>query len=299
MYLGERITHDRINWKLWISQRPLLIDLLQSWNMLDCTPSNVPLSQPLHKLPPPPANSIPDIHDDEILINYQCLIGSLTYLAICTRPDIAYAAMALGQFNAKPTRAHLLAAKGILRYLTSTLNYGLEYAVPVSSIPLTVVPFSQGCALTDADWASDENDRKSISGYCFYMHSCLISWSAQKQKIITSSSTEAEYYALSYALREGLWIHLFLTSLQLPIPTPFPLLCDNQSAIKLANSDMSSSRSKHIDVRYHFIHEKIEDGTFEMSWIPMGDMTANIFMKPLPFPAFSKHRSALGIVPLP
>jgi len=299
MYLGERITRDRTNRKLWISQRPLLVDLLQSWNMLDCTPSNVPLSQPLHKLPPPPPNSIPDVHDDEILINYQCLVGSLTYLAICSRPDIAYAAMALGQFNAKPTRAHLLAAKGVLRYLAGTLDYGLEYAVPTSSIPPTVMPFSQGCALTDADWASDENDRKSILGYCFYTHECLISWSAQKQKIIASSSTEAEYYSLSYALREGLWIRLFLTSLQLPIPTPFPLLCDNQSAIKLANSNTSSSRSKHIDVRYHFICEKIEDGTFETSWIPTANMTADIFTKPLPFPAFSKHRSALGVVPLP
>ena len=163
------------------------------------------------------------------------------YLAICTRPNIAYAAMALRQFNAKPTRAHLLAAKGVLQYLAGTLNYGLKYAVPTSSIPPTVAPFTQACALTDADWASDENDRKSISGYCFYMHGCLISWSAQKQKIIASSSTEAEYYALSYALREGLWIRLFLTSLQMPIPTPFPLLCDNQSAIKLANSNTSSS----------------------------------------------------------
>jgi hypothetical protein len=299
MYLGERITRNRTNRKLWISQRPLLVDLLQSWNMLDCTPSNVPLSQPLHKLPPPLPNSIPDVRDDEILINYQRLVGSLTYLAICSRPDIVYTAMALGQFNAKPTRAHLLAAKGVLRYLAGTLDYGLEYAVPTSSIPLTVMPFSQGCALTDADWVSDENDRKSVSGYCFYMHGCLISWSAQKQKIIASSSTEAEYYSLSYALREGLWIHLFLTSLQLPIPTPFPLLCDNQSAIKLANSDTSSSRSKHINVRYHFIHEKIEDGTFETSWIPTADMTADIFTKPLPFPVFSKHHSALGVVPLP
>jgi len=299
MYLGERITRDRANRKLWISQRPLLVDLLQSWNMLDCTPSNVPLSHPLHKLPPPPTNSIPDVRDDDILINYQRLVGSLTYLAICTRPDIAYAAMALGQCNAKPTHAHLLAAKGVLRYLAGTLNYGLEYAVPTSSIPPTVAPFIQACALTDADWASDENDRKSVSGYCFYMHGCLISWLAQKQKIIASSSTEAEYYALSYALREGLWIRLFLTSLQMPIPTPFPLLCDNQSAIKLANSDTSSSQSKHIDVHYHFIREKIEDGTFATSWIPTGDMTADIFTKPLPFPAFSKHRSALGIVPLP
>ena len=174
MYLGEWIIRDRANHKLWISQRPLLVDLLQSWNMLDCTPSNIPLLQPIHKLPPPPPNSIPDVHNDEILINYQCLVGSFTYLAICTCPDIAYAAMALGQFNVKPTHAHLLAAKGILCYLTGTLNYRLEYAVPVTNIPLTVTPFSQGCVLTDADWALDENNQKSVSGYCFYMHGCLV-----------------------------------------------------------------------------------------------------------------------------
>jgi len=299
MYLGNRITRDRAARKLWISQKPLLVELLQNWNMLDCTPSSTPLSQPLHKLPSPPPNSIPDIRDDEITINYQRLIGSLTYLAICTRPDIAYAAMALGQFNANPTRAHLLAAKGVLRYLAGTLEYGLEYGAPISFVPLTIAPHIQGCALTDADWASDEMDRKSVSGYCFYRYGSIVSWSSQKQKVIASSSTEAEYYSLSYALREGLWIRLFLISLQLPLPTPFPLLCDNQSAIRLANSDISSPRSKHIDVRYHFIREKIEDGTFETSWIPTADMTADIFTKPLPFPAFSRHRSALGILPIP
>jgi len=108
------------------------------------------------------------LHDDEILINYQCLVGSLTYFAIFSCPDIAYAAMALGQFNAKPTRAHLLVAKGILRYLAGTLDYGLEYAVPISSIPLTVTPFSQGYALTDTDWALDENDQKRSGGYHLY-----------------------------------------------------------------------------------------------------------------------------------
>ena len=126
--------------------------------MLDCTPSNVSLSQPLHKLPTAPPNSISDVCNDEIIINFQRLVGSLTYLAICTHPDIAYAAMALGQFNVNPTHAHLLAAKGVLHYLAGTLEYGLEYTVPVSSTPLTVAPFSQGCALTDADWASDKND---------------------------------------------------------------------------------------------------------------------------------------------
>lgn len=173
MYLREQITHDRANWKLWISQKPLIVNLLQTWNMLDCTPSNIPLSQPLYKLPTAPLNSIPDVWDDKILINYQCLVGSLMYITICTCPDIAYVAMALGQFNANPTCAHLLTAKGILCYLASTLDYGLEYAVLTSSIPLTVAPFTQGCALTDANWASDKNDWKSVSGYCFYLHVAL------------------------------------------------------------------------------------------------------------------------------
>jgi len=168
------------------------------------------------------------------------------------------------------------------------------------NISLTIILFSQGCALTNADWALDKNNWKSVSGYCFYMHRCLIFWSAQKkQKIIVSSSTKAEYYSLSYALHKVLWIHLFLTFLWLPIPTPFPLLCDNQSAIKLANSNTSSSQSKHIDVSYHFICEKIEDGIFETFWISTADMIADIFMKPLLFPVFSKHHLALGVVPLP
>ena len=117
---------------------------------------------------------------------------------------------------------------------------------------------------------------------------------------LTSASKALDFKCPSLCLWcEALWICLFLTSLQLPVPTPFPLLCNNQSAIKLANSDTSSSRSKHINIHYHFIHKKIEDSMFKTSWIPMAEMTTDIFMKPLPFPAFSKHHSALGVVLLP
>lgn len=107
--------------------------------MLNCTPCHIPLSQPIHKLLPPPPNSIPNVHGDEILINYQCLISSLTYLAICTCPDITYAAMVLSQFNVKLTHAHLLVAKGVLQYLAGTLNYRLEYTVPITNIPPMVI----------------------------------------------------------------------------------------------------------------------------------------------------------------
>lgn len=299
MYLRNRITQDRATRTLWISQRPLLVELLQTWNMLDCTPTNTPLSQPLHKLPTPSSNSLHNIKDDDIKINFQRLVGSFIYLAICTRPDIAYAAMALGQYNANPTRAHLLTAKGVLRYLAGTLDYGLRFTVPPLDIPSSVSPFIQNCALTNTDWASDETDRKSISGYCFYHLGALVSWSSQKQKVVASSSTEAEYYSLSYALREGLWMRLFLASLNFSFPAPFPMLCDNQSTLKMANTDTSSSRSKHINVRYHFIREKVADGTFETAWIPTADMIADIFTKPLPFPLFSHHHTSLGVVLIP
>ena len=98
-------------------------------------------------------------------------------------------------------------------------------------------------------------------------------------------------------MKEGLWLRLFLKLHDLPVPQPFPLLCDNQSTLTLVQSELVSSRSKHIDIHYHFIREHVSDGTFSTTWIPTEDMTADILTKPLPFPLFSKHRLSLGLVP--
>lgn len=105
--------------------------------------------------------------------------------------------------------------------------------------------------------------------------------------------------AMSHAMKEALWIRLLLTSLGLPIPHPFPILCDNQSTIKIADSDSTSSRSKHIDVRYHFIREHLLSGSFETSWVSTTDMTADILTKILPLALHRKFVSELGLVPLP
>jgi hypothetical protein len=246
----------------------------------------------------PSPNALPEVKDDDIKPLFQKLVGSLIYLAICTRPDISYAAMALGQFNAKPTRAHLLAAKRVLRYLSGTLDLALEFNFDGGVVPATVGGFIRNCAISDADWASDESDRKSISGYCFYFLNSLVSWTAVKQKSISLSSTEAEYYSLTHAMKEALWIRLFLTLNSFPVPRPFPLLSDNQSACSLANNSAITSRSKHIDIRHHFIRDHISDGTFCTNWIPTSDMPADIFTKPLAFPLFIKHRTSLGLVSL-
>ena len=203
--------------------------------------------------------------------------------------------MALGQFNASPTRSHLACAKGVLRYLAGTINLCLQFPSSSSDQSLTTPSVTPTHGLSDADWASDEKDRKSVSGYCFYFLDSLVSWSARKQRTVSTSSTESEYYALTNTIKEALWLTLFLSLTKLPSPNPFPIFCDNQSTCTIANTDAISSRTKHIDVRHHFIRQHLNDGTFSTVWVPTSDMTADIFTKPLLSTLFLRHREALGL----
>ena len=148
-----------------------------------------------------------------------------------------------------------------------------------------------GCS--DADWASDTMDCKSISGYSFYFEGSLISWSAVKQKSIALLSTEAEYYAMTHAFKEALWIRAFLTFMKFPIPLPFPILCDNQAACSLSNSPAISAKSEHIDICHHFICDHVQNDSFSTFWIPTEDMPADIFMKSLPHASFICHQAVL------
>jgi hypothetical protein len=116
-----------------------------------------------------------------------------------------------------------------------------------------------------------------------------------KQKSIALSSTEAEYYVMTHAFKEALWLRSFLAVLKFPVPRPFPILSDNQAACSLSNSLAISARSKHIDIRHHFIRSHVQDGSFSTIWIPTGDMPADIFTKALPFPLFSRHCEVLGL----
>ena len=272
-YLGQRLVRDRGNKTIKLSQTDLILALLEDWGLHDSKTSNIPLHHNPSNLPPCSPNACQDIPDDKILISYQRLVGSLTYLAICTRPDIAYAAMALGQFNASPTRAHLACAKGVLRYLAGTVHLCLQFPIPSTQEP-TSLPST--CGLSDADWASDEKDRKSISGYCFYFLDSLVSWSSRKQRTVSTSSTESEYYALTNTIKEAIWIRLFLSLTSLPSPLPFPIFCDNQSTCTIANTDIISSRTKHIDVRHHFIRQHLNDGSFTTTWIPTSDIISKL-----------------------
>ena len=296
-FLSIVIIRDCPARRLWLSSQVYVTELLMDWNMISCRPASTPLaSTPLAVVS---ANSLPDVSDAELKAKYQRLVGCLLYLAVSTRPDIAFASMWLGQFSANPSRLHFLAAKHVLRYLAGTRSLALSYGVPHPSTPSTLRGFMHNLGCSDADWASDTTHRRSISGFCFFFQGSLVSWSAVKQRTIALSSTEAEYYALTHAFKEALWLHVFLTLLHLPVPHPFSVFSDNQAAIALSSSTSVSSRSKHIDIRYHFLCSHVSNGSFTITWIPSSDMPADIFTKPLSDPVFSRHRSVLGLIPLP
>lgn len=185
-------------------------------------------------------------------------------------------------------------------YLLETIDYGLKYnftQTPVSPPASVIIP--SDCTFTDADWVSDEQDCRSISGFAFFMSSTLIAWSAIKQRTMALSLTEAEYMALVHVMQEALWLYLFLTILRFPCTHPFPPLCDNKSALEIMNCEAITFHSKHIDMHHHFYREHISSGSFATSWISTENMMANIFTKPLAPILHNKYVHALGLVHLP
>lgn len=245
-FLNILILRDRPTWRIWLSSRIYIADLLDEWNLASCRTASTPFPSNYSDLPSTPPASLPSISDTDLVPQYQRLVGCLLYLAIATQPDIAFYVMWLGQYNATPTCSHFLIAKHVLRYLAGTRDLALCLGAPSSRIPSTLSGYMKNVGCSDADWASDAVDRKSISGYSFFFQGSLVSWSAVKQKAIALSSTEAEYYAMAHAFKEALWLCSFLSLLKLPVPHPFPILSDNQAACSLSNSIAISTRSKHI-----------------------------------------------------
>ena len=208
------------------------------------------------------------------------------YCATMTRPDITYAVTMLSQFLETPRTTHLKAAKRVLCYLLATKN--LKLVLGGNS---TVAGFS------DADWASQRH-RHSISGFAYFVGLGAVSWSAKKQPIITLSSTEAEYVALTHAAKDIIWIHKvlkdfsFLHSLSLPTT----LYCDNQGAIRLSKDATFHGRTKHIDVHFHFIRQTVASGQLSLIFVPTGNMTADIFTKALDRTKFERFRTDLNVM---
>ncbi|GIL81147.1 hypothetical protein Vretimale_12737 [Volvox reticuliferus] len=163
---------------------------------------------------------------------YRALVGELNYLAVSTRPDLAFALSVLSRFMAKPTKAAMGMAKGVLRYVAGTRNLGLVFRRrPEEDID----------GYSDSDWAGDLDTRRSTTGYVFRINGTAISWSSQLQRTVAASSVEAEYQALSGAVREALWLSKLCDDLEV-VASPMRIQVDSQGAMNLGNNPVTSSR---------------------------------------------------------
>ncbi|TFY74078.1 hypothetical protein EWM64_g9933 [Hericium alpestre] len=220
-------------------------------------------------------------------VPYREAVGSLMYAALGTWPDIAYAVTTLSQFMHNPGRTHWEAAKCVIRYLKTTRDEWLTYGEDSEG---GIIGYS------NADWGSNDH-RHSISGFVFLVDGGAVSWSSKKQSVVTLSSTEAEYIAMTHAAKEVLWICAILGEIIGQFDKPTTLFCDNQSAITLAQDNIFHSHTKHISIRYHFICDVVEQEQVDLVYCPTAEMAADIFTKALARPKVEKMRGLVGIGP--
>jgi len=218
---------------------------------------------------------------------YRKMIGLLMYL-INTRPNICFAMNTLSQYMIEPRRVHWIAAKHVLRYLKGIIEYGLRYDVD-REISL------QG--YTDENWAGSVTDRKSTSGFCFSLGSIVTLWLSRKQSSVSLSTTKAEYIATCSTSGEAVCLRNFLTRLfDLEMDVTYNW-CDNQNCINMLENHVFHDRSKHIEIKYHNIHDMVEKGAVKLQNVATDKKNADVLTKPLSRVKLEYFRDKLGVVP--
>ncbi|PKU66220.1 Retrovirus-related Pol polyprotein from transposon TNT 1-94 [Dendrobium catenatum] len=274
LFLGIQVT--RTTDGFFLNQGHYAQKIIQDAGLTECKAAPTPIT-PASKHSP---TDSPPLHDAYL---YRRLAGSLQYLSI-TQPDIAFATNQACQHMQHPTEHDFQNLKRILRYVKGTYTYGL----PITPGDITIQTF------TDADWASDHSDRKSILGFCTFMGPNLLSWSVKKQVTVTKSSTEAEYRALSAATSDVLWLRRLAEEL-LRQKEPTTIHCDNLSAIAIARNPVFHARTKHIEIDFHFIRQHLLTANIRIQHIDSQEQIADILTKPFSSSRFNYLVSKLTI----
>ena len=246
--------------------------------------TSTPLS-PLEKLVP---NAEPVKNTNQNTVKqYQSNIGSLMYLMLGTRPDLAYTVGKLTQFSTNPSSEHLCALEHIFAYVNRTRHYCLTYLADGNIFP---------CGYVNADFASNPSNRTSISGYTIMVASGAFSWSSKKQQSVMTSTMEAKYTATHSGSLNVLWVQQFFEQIGLPFENPLTLYCDNQGAIATAKAEQTHQCSKHIDIKLHSICQNIERSLIWLDYVPSKENLADIFTKSLPYEAHNQSAQDLGLM---
>uniref|UniRef100_A0A803NL56 Reverse transcriptase Ty1/copia-type domain-containing protein n=1 Tax=Cannabis sativa TaxID=3483 RepID=A0A803NL56_CANSA len=260
-FLGVQVHRSTTDFHL--SQTKNIWDLLTKTGLLDTKPVTTPMA--LTSL---------SLYDGEPLTDgtsYCSLVGALQYCTL-TRPDISFTVNKLCQFLHAPTTIHYQSVKRVLWYLNGTTHLGILLQPDITS---------ELHCFTDADWASCPDDHRSTSAYCIYFGLNLISWSSAKYKVVSRSSTKSKYRALTNGASEVSWLQSLLRELGFPLAVPPTMHCDNISTLHLASNPVLHARTKHIEIDYHFVRERVKNGLLQLRYTPSEDQVADCLTKPL------------------
>ncbi|KAJ0576790.1 putative RNA-directed DNA polymerase [Helianthus annuus] len=264
---------------IFLSQKKYAEALLQRFGMLKCNPEPTPLNTSEKLMLDDGAEKVDEGR-------YRSLVGGLIYLTH-SRPDLAYAVSLISRFMQSPSKIHLGAARRVLKYVACTVDHGIWYKK------------NEICKLvgySDSDWAACADDRKSTSAYVFSLGSGVIAWSSKKQATVALSSTEAEYIAAAGATCECIWLRRILEDLGFKQEEPTVIYCDNKSAINLSRNPVLHSRSKHIELRYHFIREMVMKERISLEYCSTNAQLADVLTKSLSREKFMFYKEAMGVV---
>ena len=280
-FLGVKV--DQINNNVFLSQKAYALRIMEKFGLTEANPVKTPIE---------PNLKLNDATSDDKLFDaamYQSAVGCLLYLSTKTRPDISYAVGKAARFCSKPMNQHWLIVKRILRYVKGTIDFGLLYSKCESPICI---------GYSDSDWAGDSGDRKSTSGYTFQMSGASVSWNSCKQSCVALSTAEAEYVALSKATQEAVWLRQFLSGIHPDSAQPMTINEDNQAAISISNDFICSKKTKHIDIKFHFVRDQINKNVIKLKYCCTDSMIADILTKGLTPDKFLRFRKMLGVVSL-
>jgi Reverse transcriptase (RNA-dependent DNA polymerase) len=270
--LGIQIDRDRTARSLSISQREYVLKVLERFGMSECKSVVTPLESSV-KLSKTDCPASTAVTDTAFMRLYQSAVGAVMYAMMGTRPDIAFAVASLSQFSSNPGQSHWLSLKHVLRYLKGTVDYKLTYGGNNRSLH-----FHGFC---DSDWGSDVDDRRSVTGYVFMLGGGAVSWQSKKQPTVALSSVEAEYMAATQATREAMWWRKLLHELGIQSYPTTTIYSDSQGSIALSKNPEHHGRSKHIDIRHHFVREQVVAGVVALQYVPTEEMMADVMTKPL------------------
>lgn len=261
-FMGLRIRIDRDRQELYIDQSKYALSILEKFGMDQCHPKFIPME---------PKLQLERSENSDSDAPYRELLGSLMYLMLGTRPDLCFAISKLSRYQDCYDEVHFTHLKAVLRYLKGTVNDCLTYTATSNDVLIGYV---------DSDWAFDQLDRKSTTGFLLKVFGNTVLWCSKKQGLIAGSSTEAEYIAAYSSIQEALWIEKVLNDLKITVEHPITIYEDNMGCIQMSKNS-ETKRTKHMEVKYYFLRDMVQEGHFELKYVSSNNQIADYLTKAL------------------